>query len=146
MARKRTTKTKFEQAGGGVAGAPTGIVINEPEWQRVRLGMALGLYNVAAAAYNASSSRAPKDRPALFQTGGAGAYLDGKKVAGVGPGGSSETSGARPTAFTSFEFPAHLVELGTTDTPAQPFLVPGTLSVLSSAPGLVAGGMKKAGV
>lgn len=137
--------TRFEQAGGNLSGKSK-VVIHEPAWQKVRLGMALGLYELASASYNAAAARAPKRTPRLFETGGAGAYLDGKKVAGVGPGGSSETAGARPTAFTSFEFPAHLVELGTTDTPSQPFLVPGTLATLSSAPALVARGMHKAGV
>ena len=144
MARPKARKGDVTLLSG--RGAAARIVIFPKAMQQVRLGMALGLYEIAAAAYNAASSQAPKDTPRLFETGGAGAYLDGKKVAGVGPGASSETAGNAPTAFTSFEFPAHLVELGTTDTPAQPFLVPGTMSVLSRAPALAARGFDKAGI
>jgi len=125
------------------------VVIYPEAWQAVRLGMALGLYALAAVIWDDASARAPKSSEQhrhMAQTGGAGAYLDGRKVAGVGPGTSSAVAGARPTAFVSFEFPAHLVELGTINMGAQPFLTPAAFSNLSSAPEYIAEGLRKAGI
>lgn len=141
-----------------VVGAKSGgrgrkaVVIYPEAWQKVRRGMALGLYNVAAVVHGRAASNAVRSNPDvglpghMADTGGAGGYLDHRKVAGVGPATSNETPGPKPTAFASFEFPAHLIEIGSVHNNRQPFLIPAVTATLSAIPGLVKRGMKQAGL
>jgi HK97 gp10 family phage protein len=113
------------------------VVLNRKAFEQVDLAIADGLFAVAEEVIAvARPPDAPPYGQGLVEGGGAIAYLGGKKVNGTTIGGkqvkkprSLKVRDGEPVAIAGFGFPARFVELGTVDTPAEPFLTPAVFQV-----------------
>jgi hypothetical protein len=93
---------------------------------------------------------APPYGTGLREGGGALAYASGKKVAGTAIGGRQikkprafRTKVGEVAAIVGFGFPARFVELGTVDTPANPFLTRAVAFVVPEAEVIIGATIRK---
>lgn len=115
------------------------VVLNRQAFEQIDLANADGLLAVAEEVIETASppDRAPFGQ-GLVQGGGTLAYLGNKKVGGQMQDGRNV---AKPrslrlrdmVAIAGWGFPARFVELGTVDTPAEPFLTKAVAIVEPSA-------------
>lgn len=126
--------------------ASSRVVLNLAKLDQVQQALAMGCLKLLETIAREASDRAPDAPPlgqGLVKSWGAAVYVDGKKVGDVSADG---TATAKPRAFRAgsgltglvgFGFPARFVEIGTSDTRAQPFLTPAAESVRGRAIALV---------
>lgn len=119
--------------------ATSRVAINRQAFDEIQLGAADGLFDLAVRIVEgAHPPDAPPYGQGLVEGGGAVAWIGKKKVAGTTIGGRQikkprdlKLSDGEVTAIAGFGFPARFVEIGTVDTPAEPFL---TSSVAREVP------------
>ncbi len=105
------------------------VVINRAALDAVKLASADGLFEVGKEILDVVSvPDAPPKGQGLIQGGGVVAWFGSKKVADSLIGGRAikkprglKMAADGATAAVGFGFPARFVELGTVDTPAEPF-------------------------
>lgn len=109
------------------------VEVNRAALGEVYVAAGDGLLALADAMLaNARPPDAPPYGKGLVKAGGTAVWVNGKKTGGTG----SKPRGLRldkpgATAIVGFGFPGRFVELGTIDTPAEPFLTP---AVMQEAP------------
>lgn len=116
------------------------VVLNRKAFALIDLAIADGLFAVAERVLEVvRPPDAPPHGQGLVEGGGAVAYLGSKKVNGTTIGGKQikKPRGLRAglgeaVIAVGFGFPARLVELGTVDTHAEPFLTPAVMQVVGS--------------
>lgn len=128
----------------------TRVVLNRSALDRVDLAVADGLLEVGRTIVEVAH---PPDSPlepypigqGLVLQGGVLVYADGKKVAGWSQRGlqpkkprAAVTPRGVITAIAGFGFPGRLVEGGTLDQPARPFLSPALDQTTPHIPGIMA--------
>lgn len=95
---------------------------------------------------------APPYSEGLIEGGGYIAYVGSKKVGGSTIGGRQirkprslrlDSKSSNQTVAVGFGFPARFVELGTVDTPAQPFLTPAVMAVVGDAEVIISDAIRK---
>lgn len=117
------------------------VVLNRRAFDEITLAEADGVFELAKRVLEVVHvPDAPVYGQGLVQGGGALAWAGGKKVGGTQIGGRAirkprglRTPATEVVAIVGFGFPARFVELGTVDTPAQPFLSRAVNSVLPGA-------------
>lgn len=108
------------------------VELNRSKLNEVQLGIAQGLHELAVSIAQDASSQVTvsTDDWHIRDHWGAATYVDGKKVLDTSSDGSAT---AKPrefrapkglSAIAGFDFPARFLEVGTSDTAAQPFLSP----------------------
>lgn len=127
------------------------MVLNRKAFAEVELAEVDGMFAVAERVLEvARVPDAPPHGRGLIEGGGAIAYAGRKKVNGTLIGGRSikkprdarlDPSGL--TVIVGFGFPARFVELGTIDTPAEPFLTPAVAAVVPNAEVIVSAATRR---
>jgi hypothetical protein len=117
------------------------VVLNRKAFDAIDLGLVDGLFAVAQEILAAARvPDAPPMSKGLIEGGGAIGYLGRKKVASTQIGGrdvkkprSLKLTPGESVVAVGFGFPGRFVELGTVDTPAQPFLTRAAAQVVPDA-------------
>lgn len=131
--------------------ATSRVVLNRQAFGELTLATADGLFALAVEIVEeARPPDAPPFGQGLVQGGGALAWAGKKKVAGTTIGGRQikkpralRLQADEATAIAGFGFPARFVELGTIDTPAEPFLTPAVGRVVPHAEVTISNGMAR---
>lgn len=116
------------------------VVINRKAFAEIDLAIADGLFAVAERVLEVVDvPDAPPHGQGLVEGGGAIAYLGSRKVNGTTIGGRQvkkprafRTRQGEVAAAVGFGFPGRFVELGTIDTPSEPFLTKAVMQVAGS--------------
>jgi hypothetical protein len=136
-----------------MAAKPAKFVLNFQALTEVQQAVAMGVLEFGKAiAADAASHVAVSEDPRyghIKSSWGVAAYAFGKKV---GNASADDSATAKPRALRTgketilgivgFDFPARFHEVGTSDTPARPFLAPAAQRVSGSAPEIIAAGAK----
>lgn len=132
-------------------GRTSRVELNRAAMAEVDLALADGLFDLAKKIIAAAR---PPDAPpfgkGLVEGGGALSWVGKKKVDGTTIGGRQiakpralRLTEGQVTAIAGFGFPARFVELGTIDTPAEPFFTPAVAEVVPDAQVVVSAGMAR---
>lgn len=108
------------------------VVVNRAALDALRGGLADGLAALGDRIISSARPHVPDAPPlglGLINTGGFAVYVDGRKVAGgasVSLGRRNELKPPRQgiALYAGYGFPGHLLEGGTINQPARPFLTP----------------------
>lgn len=127
------------------------LVLNRKAFDWIDLANADGLFAVAQKVIEvAHPPDAPPFARGLVEGGGAVAWLGSKKVATTTIGGRQiakprglKVGTGEVAAIAGFGFPGRFVELGTVDTPAEPFLTPAVNAVAPNAEVLISKATKR---
>lgn len=126
----------------------TRVLLNQSKLDQAQLALAMGILNLGHDIALEASSRAADAPPygeGIVKGWGVAVYVGTKKVGDISADG---TATAKPRAFkvrgreglsavVGFGFPARFLEMGTSDTAAQPFLTPAVMSVGPKAAELI---------
>jgi hypothetical protein len=133
----------------------TRVEINRKAFDAIQLGAADGLFEIANRIVDGAN---PPDSPrlpypigkGLPQQGGAAAWIGKKKVNNASMDGSTVAKPrslvlveGQATAIAGFGFPARFVELGTIDTPAEPFLTPSAMREVPDGEAVLSAAMQR---
>jgi hypothetical protein len=119
------------------------LVLNQSVLNDVQKALAFGLLNLGEKIAQEASANAAVSEDERYghvrDQWGAAVYVDGKKISDISADGSAVN---KPRAFRAgkglaglvgFGFPGRFLEVGTSDTRAQPFLSPAAQRAVGSA-------------
>lgn len=119
---------------------PTRVELNRATFEALSVAQADALIEVAETVLSRTTvPDAPPYSQGLVEGGGYIGYVGRKKVGGSTIGGRAikkprslklDGSSESQAVAVGYGFPARFVELGTVDTPSQPFLTPAVMSVV----------------
>lgn len=132
---------------------PSRLQLNFAALEQVQQAVAMGVlaFGTAIAEQAASRVAVSEDpRYGHIRAGwGVAVYAFGKKVGNASADGSAtakprelRTGKETILGIVGFDFPARFHEVGTSDTPARPFLAPAAAAVSGSAAEIIAAGAK----